>query len=408
MGAARARVTIVIPAYRNTGLRACLDGIAALDRSVPFETIVVLNDATDEVRAIAGEYSGEVQLADIPVNLGVSGAFNHGFALGTGEYLLELQDDSIPGPDLITALVARAEAVPDAGAIGALALNHDDEVLDPGMVVWRSGLTCAGLINGSRRPDDYVESRAVDYHGSVGMLIRRTAWESVGGLDDAFYPAYYGDVDLCFRLRERGWRVLVEPRAQVRHIGGASTALGFRQFLTLDLRERFITRHEAALRRHGEADSSPAAVDVEVARAAASPPGPPPAPATPSELEVLRTRLNFSAVEVAKRERDVRAAYAEHLAHTHTAEAERLIERIAVLESERAADEQRLTEVHANMNDATKALAEAHGDLHGMAEALEQARAELQAVHLSLQDALHDLDQMSSSRSWRFTRWLRR
>ena len=150
MGAARPRVTIVIPAYRNTGLRACLDGIAALDRSVPFETIVVLNDATDEVRAIAGEYSGEVQLADIPVNLGVSGAFNHGFALGTGEYLLELQDDSIPGADLITALVARAEAVPDAGAIGALALNHDDEVLDPGMVVWRSGLTCAGLIPSAR------------------------------------------------------------------------------------------------------------------------------------------------------------------------------------------------------------------------------------------------------------------
>ena len=394
MGAARPRVTIVIPAYRNTGLRACLDGIAALDRSVPFETIVVLNDATDEVRAIAGEYSGEVQLADIPVNLGVSGAFNHGFALGTGEYLLELQDDSIPGPDLITALVARAEAVPDAGAIGALALNHDDEVLDPGMVVWRSGLTCAGLINGSRRPDDYVESRAVDYHGSVGMLIRRTAWESVGGLDDAFYPAYYGDVDLCFRLRERGWRVLVEPRAHVRHIGAASTALGFRQFLTLNLRERFINRHEAALRRHGEADSSPTAVDVEVARAAAVPPGPPPAPATPSERALLRTRLNFSAVEVAKRERDVRAAYAEHLAHTHTAEAERLVERIAVLESERAADEQRLTGFRAEMIET--------------AEALARARAELQVVHLALQGALHDLDQMSSSRSWRFTRWLRR
>ena len=394
MGAARPRVTIVIPAHRNTGLRACLDGIAALDRSVPFETIVVLNDATDEVRAIAGEYSGEVQLADIPVNLGVSGAFNHGFALGTGEYLLQLQDDSVPGPDLITALVARAEAVPDAGAIGALALNHDDEVLDPGMVVWRSGLTCAGLINGSRRPDDYVESRAVDYHGSVGMLIRRAAWESVGGLDDAFYPAYYGDVDLCFRLRERGWRVLVEPRAHVRHVGGASTALGFRQFLTLNLRERFIKRHEAALRRHGEADSSPAAVDAEVARAAAAPPGPPPAPATPSELELLRTRLNFSAVEVAKRERDVRAAYAGHLERTHATEVERLIERIAVLEFERAADEQRLTGFRAEMIET--------------AEALARARAELQAVHLSLQDALHDLDQMSSSRSWRFTRWLRR
>lgn len=401
MGAARPRVTIVIPAYRNTGLRACLDGIAALDRSVPFETIVVLNDASDEVRAIAGEYSGEVRLADIPVNLGVSGAFNHGFALGTGKYLLELQDDSIPGPDLIAALVARAEAVPDAGAIGALALNHNDEVLDPGMVVWRSGLTCAGLINGSRRADDYVESRAVDYHGSVGMLIRRAAWESVGGLDDAFYPAYYGDVDLCFRLRERGWRVLVEPRAHVRHVGGTSTTLGFRQFLTLNLRERFIKRHEAALRRHGEADSSAAAVDVEVARAAALPPGPPPAPATPSELELLRTRLNFSAIEVAKRERDVRAAYAGHLAHTHTAEAECLVRQIAVLEEGRTADEQRLTEVQANMNDATKALAEAHGDL-------EQVRAELQAVHLSLQDARHDLNQMSSSRSWRFTRWLRR
>lgn len=388
------RVTIVVPAYRNTGLADCLDAIAAMDRSVPFETVVVLNDATDDVRAVAEGRSGQVRLAAVPVNLGVAGAFNHGFGLGTGEFLLELQDDSVPAPDLLAVLVARAEADPDAGAIGALTVNHDGEVSDPGWIVCRDGATLPGLLDGSRNPDDYRECRAVDYHGSAGMLIRRTAWESVGGLDDEFYPAYYGDVDLCFRLRERGWRILVEPRARVIHAGGASTTSRFREFVALRLRQRFVDRHGPTLARHGEFDPSPVAVGREVARAAAVAPGEIPAAPTAAERAQLRDRLDFDALCIAKRERDVRIAYASHIEAAMLSQADEAARRIAELDALLAGATRRADE-------AQRAAESMRGELHC-------ARVELQRTHLALQDALRAVEELTRSRSWRYTAWLRR
>jgi GT2 family glycosyltransferase len=393
--ASQPRVTIAIPAYRNAGLRACLDAIAAMDPTVPFETIVVLNDATDEVRDLAQARSDAVRLAEVPVNLGVAGAFNHGFGLGTGEFLLQLQDDSIPAPDLLTVLVARAEAGPDAGAIGALTVNQEGEVSDPGWVVRRDGVTFPGLVGGSRDPDDYRECRAIDYHGSAGMLIRRRAWESVGGLDDGFYPAYYGDVDLCFRLRERGWRILLEPRARVRHAGGASTTSRFRAFLGTRLRERFVERHHAALDRHGEFDQpTMAAVNAEVERAAAVEAGAPPPPPTPAELAQLRARLDIDALGIAKRERDVHGDYARHLEGALRSEEEHARARIEDVERRLLGEQDRLADARARIESAEQELG--------------RTRAELVETHRALRDALGALDQMSRSRSWRYTGWLRR
>ena len=392
--ASQPRVTIAVPAYRNPGLRECLKAIAAMDATVPFETIVVLNDATAEVRAIAQDHAAGVRIAEMPVNLGVSGAFNQGFALGTGEFLLELQDDSIPDPDLISVLVARAEAEPDAGAVGALTVDEQGEVSDPGWIVWRDGVTSAGLVGGSRNPDHYVSCRAVDYHGSAGMLLRRSAWESVSGLDDSFYPAYYGDVDLCFRLRTRGWRVILEPRARVQHAGSMSTSPGFREFVARRLREQFIDRHRRTLEHHGEFDPSPSAADAELARAATAPRRPAPPPPTPDERSRLRARLDVDALAIAKRERDVHAAYADHVRADAAAESEQHTARIANLEHRVTEYEHRLTETQQH--------------LCATDDALQQARAELDDTHTALQDALRSLHQMSHSKSWRYTRWLRR
>jgi len=389
------RITIAIPAYRNTGLGECLDAIAAVDPTVPFETIVVLNDATAEVRDLALARSGAIRLAEVPVNLGVAGAFNHGFGLGTGEFLLELQDDSIPALDLLTVLMERAEAEPDAGAIGALTLNREGEVSDPGWVVRRDGATFPGLVDGSRNPDDYRECRAIDYHGSAGMLIRRTAWESVGGLDDGFYPAYYGDVDLCFRLRERGWRILLEPRARVRHAGGASTSSPFRVFLGMRLRERFLERHHAALETPAEFDQPTiAAVNAEVARAAAAEAGTPPPPPTPAEIAQLRARLDIDALGIAKRERDVQADYARHIERALRAEEEHGLARIEEVERRLLSEQERLTDARRRLRSAE--------------EELGRTRTELVETQRALHDAIEALDQMSRSRSWRYTSWLRR
>ena len=388
------RISIVIPAYRSTRLRECLDALAETRCSTPAETIVVLNGASPEVARIARGHDAVTQVVQVPVNLGVSGAFNHGFALAKGDLLVQLQDDAIVHPDWLTPLVECADSAPDIGAVGGLILSPDGVVVDAGAVVWRDGSTTPGLVDGSRDAGAYTAARAIDYHGSAGMLLRREAWEGVAGFDDDYYPAYYGDVDMCFRLRERGWRVMVDPRAHVVHSAGASTAAPFRTFLGYRHRARFVERHHTALDGHGLPRTDPAGVTAEMARAAAWPAGPAPTAVTPDERRRLGDRLQWDGLEVAARERDVWIAFAATLAEQSDAAADAAGARITSLAGA-LHDEQR-NSAHL-VRRLTAALAQ-----------LDDVQADREAAHLALQQARADIDRITRSRSWRYTRPLRR
>ena len=141
-----ADASIVIPAFRNHGLRETLASLLEVDPGgVDAEIIVVLNGATNEVKAIAAEYEPDVTVVDMPVNLGVAGAFNHGFGVGTGRYLVQMQDDAQVEPGWLGLLVDAVESAPDIGAAGALNVNQAGEVRDAGWVVWRDGTACGEL-----------------------------------------------------------------------------------------------------------------------------------------------------------------------------------------------------------------------------------------------------------------------
>ena len=64
--------------------------------------------------------------------------------------------------------------------------------------------------------------RVVDWVSGACFLVRRTAFEQVGGFDEAYFM-YAEDVDLCWRLGRAGWRVLYAPDAEIVHLQGVST-----------------------------------------------------------------------------------------------------------------------------------------------------------------------------------------
>ena len=69
------------------------------------------------------------------------------------------------------------------------------------------------------------ESRCeVEQPAGAFVMIRREAWEAVGGFDEQFCPLWFEDVDFLKRLKDRGWRVMYEPAAAARHAGGHSAA----------------------------------------------------------------------------------------------------------------------------------------------------------------------------------------
>ncbi len=98
---------------------------------------------------------------------------------------------------------------------------------------------------------EYLSSvRAVDYIGTCSNLVRTSAWDAIGGLDEEIFPAYYVDVNLCMKLRQIGHTVLCNPASQLRHYQGASTNRRFQVFIDGLNRAYFIGKWSAELAAH--------------------------------------------------------------------------------------------------------------------------------------------------------------
>jgi N-acetylglucosaminyl-diphospho-decaprenol L-rhamnosyltransferase len=84
------------------------------------------------------------------------------------------------------------------------------------------------------------------------MLVRRSAYEAVGGFDERFF-LYCEDTDLCLRLWESGHAVRFEPRAEVHHVGGASSGAGETQAIAARSRVLYARKH--GTRRHARLET---------------------------------------------------------------------------------------------------------------------------------------------------------
>jgi GT2 family glycosyltransferase len=146
-----------------------------------------------------------------PRNLGAFGGRAEAARLldPEAELILSLDDDVEVDPDALAVLVA-AMADPRVGVVGARIVYHDA----PGEVA-----SAAGYLNrwlGTFSEASPAARTACDFVSSCGCLIRRAAFDAVGGFDREYFTSH-GDVDLCLKARARGFRVLYEPAAVIRH-----------------------------------------------------------------------------------------------------------------------------------------------------------------------------------------------
>jgi O-antigen biosynthesis protein len=234
--------SVVVLAWRQVELLdRCLRSLAGHRTGVPFETVLVLNGAAPEVRAfVASSVRGAV-VVDSPVNLGFAAGNHHGASMARGEHLVLLNDDAEVLDGWLDHLVAAASD-PDVGAVSSCVLFPDRTVQEAGGIIWRDGTTA--VMHRGRQPEDALRDgrRTVDYGSGCSLLVRRSAWEEVGGLDEGYAPAYYEDVDLCLALRHAGRRVVLEPRSMVVHHESASSSSGFKEFLFRRNHARLVER----------------------------------------------------------------------------------------------------------------------------------------------------------------------
>ena len=217
------RASIVIPVFGAFGhTLACLRAIAAHPPVAAFEVIVVDDASPDDsltnLRAIDG-----LRVHARTANGGFIAACNDGASLARGGMLVFLNNDTVPQPGWLDALLGTFDAHPDAGLVGAKLLYPDGRLQEAGGVVFADG---SGWNYG--RFDDpgdcrYAHLRDADYVSGAAIAIPRALFERLGGFDARYAPAYYEDTDLAFGVRAAGLRVLVQPASVVVHDEGTTS-----------------------------------------------------------------------------------------------------------------------------------------------------------------------------------------
>lgn len=265
-------VSVVVLAWRQTDrLIDCLVALADSADAPAFEVVLVLNGASRDVRdLVAAEVSGVV-LVDVEANVGFGGGCNLGVSRARGTHLLFLNDDAVVDQHLLARLVDRLESDGAIAAVAAVLVNPDGTLQEAGSRVLSGAGTVqlgAGLAVDSAEAQQYLVSRDIDYGSAAALLVRKDAFDSIGGFDPVFEPAYFEDVDLEFRLKEAGWRVVLEPDARAAHASGSSTSADtrFRRFAADHAGAAFISRWEEQLPNAAKRDD-PVATILPVAAA---------------------------------------------------------------------------------------------------------------------------------------------
>jgi len=216
------RVSIVIPVYNHAAhTLACLRALAAHPPSVACEILVVDDGSSDETVQWMPRIEGlryEVRAA----NGGFIEACNDGVARSRGAFVVLLNNDTVPQPGWLDALLDTFQRVPDAGLVGSQLLYPDGRLQEAGGVVFNDG--SAWSYGRFESPDDprYAALRDADYCSGAALMVPRPLWDQLGGLDTRYRPAYYEDTDLAFAVRAAGHRVLVQPASRVVHDEGTS------------------------------------------------------------------------------------------------------------------------------------------------------------------------------------------
>ena len=213
------RASIVVLGWRLADhLDACLRSLSAClyCAVTPAEVIVVLNGATPDVADIAAAHPW-VRVVHSSVNLGFAGGCNLGRSVARGEYLVLLNDDAMVEPGWLDALVATADEDAQVGAVGSRILYPEGQLQEAGSVLWANGSTACIGDGDDGESHSWAWARRVTYCSACSLLVRATAWDRVGGLDEAFFPGYFEDVDFCLALAEAGWRIVYQAGSVVRH-----------------------------------------------------------------------------------------------------------------------------------------------------------------------------------------------
>jgi hypothetical protein len=210
--------------------------------------VVADNASADGSVAFVKEHYPNVEVIVLDCNYGFAGGYNRALALIEADYYLLLNSDVAPAEGWMEALVMAVNKYPDAAVFSPKLLSYREPHLfeyagAAGGFIDKYGFPfCRGRLFNAIETDErqYDTESDIFWASGAAFLIKSSLYREVGGLDEDFF-AHMEEIDLCWRLKNRGYRVVYVPKSAVYHVGGATlhqshpqkTFLNFRNNLSL-------------------------------------------------------------------------------------------------------------------------------------------------------------------------------
>jgi GT2 family glycosyltransferase len=229
---------VVVNWNAGSTLRGCFDALFASETEEPQQVILVDNASTDGSQVGLESAYPAVEIIQNARNVGFARAVNQGLRAAKEELILILNPDVVLSPSAVPWLLDFMGTHPEAAVAGPRLLNADGTVQasarrDPsawtalfGRSAPLTRLFPRNSLSQRELPALSVEGMApvaVDWLCGACLVVRRTAWEQVGLLDERFF-LFWEDADWCRRFRGDGWGVYYVPMACGTHFVGVSRA----------------------------------------------------------------------------------------------------------------------------------------------------------------------------------------
>jgi N-acetylglucosaminyl-diphospho-decaprenol L-rhamnosyltransferase len=262
-------ITVVIVSFNTRALLArCLESLSGC--RTPLAIWVVDNASADGSADMVAASFPQARLVRLATNCGFAAANNVALRAqsytpaDSARYALLLNPDTVVHTGAIEQLAAFLDQHPRVGVVGPRLLNPDGSLQRaafrfPTLLASALDLFPPGEVLPGRLYDSWWHGRypqelsgaapfPIDHPLGACMLVRGAALAEVGLFDERFF-IYSEEIDLCYRIRKRGWAIWHLPSAQVTHVGGAATSQ-FRARMFVELhrsRARFVAKHYGRL-----------------------------------------------------------------------------------------------------------------------------------------------------------------
>lgn len=210
-------------------LEQFLPSVTTLSTAEGTEIWMADNGSTDSSIAFLKQEYPSVRILQFDKNYGFTGGYNKALKQIDAEYFVLLNSDVEVTPNWLEPLVAFMDANQDVAACEPklLAYNNRNEFEYAGAsggFIDKFGFPfCRGRILGEIETDNgqYDDTRDIFWATGACMFVRSKVFLETGGLDEDFF-AHMEEIDLCWRMKNMGYRIAIVPQSVVYHVGGGT------------------------------------------------------------------------------------------------------------------------------------------------------------------------------------------